>query len=70
MSIDLSFSKPIIFLKIFNFENKSNPSISNKLSCFKDFSRLKYFSFKNIQSNDYNLLTVNKKPNISSYILN
>ena len=47
MSIDLSFSKPIISRKIFNYEIKSNPSISNKLSCFKDFSSFKHFSFKN-----------------------
>ena len=37
MSIGLSFSKPIICLKIFNFEIKSNPSISKELSCFTDF---------------------------------
>ena len=40
MSIGLLFSNPIISFKIFNFENKSKPSRSNKLSCFK------YFSFK------------------------
>ena len=48
MLIDLSFFKPIIFLKIFNYKNKSNPSISNKLSCFIDFSRFKHFSFKTV----------------------
>ena len=42
MSIGLSFSKPIIFLKIFNYEIKSNPSIYNKLLCFKDFSKFKH----------------------------
>ena len=31
MLISLSFSKPIIFLKIFNFESKLNLFISNKL---------------------------------------
>ena len=41
------FSSAIIFLKTFNSEIKSNPSISNKLSCFKDFSSFKHFSFKN-----------------------
>ena len=46
MSIGLSFSKPIISFKIFNCENKSNSLISNKLSCFKDFSRFKHFSLK------------------------
>jgi len=40
MSIGLSLSNPIISLEIFNYENKSKPSRSNKLSCFK------YFSFK------------------------
>jgi len=58
MSIGLSFSKSIIFLKIFNFENKSNPSIS-ELSYFKHFSRFKIFSFKN--DSDFNFLTLNKK---------
>ena len=43
MSIGLSFFKPIISFKIFNFENKLNSSISNKLSYFKDFSRFKHF---------------------------
>lgn len=47
MSIGLSFSKQIISLRIFNYEIKSNPSISNKLSCFKDFLSFKHFSFKN-----------------------
>ena len=37
MSIGLSFSNPIISFKILNFENKSKPSRSNKLSCFKYF---------------------------------
>ena len=45
MSVGLSSSKPIIFLKIFNSENKSNSSIFNKLSCFKYFSMFKHFSF-------------------------
>ena len=70
MSIGLSFSKPIISLKIFNYENKSNSSLSNKLSCFKYFSRFKHFSFKNVQSSDFNFLTLCKKQKISSYILN
>jgi len=61
MSICLSFSKSIIYFKIFNSENKSNSSISNKLSCFKDFSKFKHFSFKNEQSNDFSLLTLHKK---------
>jgi len=52
MSISLSFFKPIVYLKIFNSENKSNPSISNKLSRFKYFSMFKHFSFKNVQSSD------------------
>ena len=47
MSIGLSFSKLVIFLKIFNYEIKSNSSMSNKLSCFKHFSRFKLFFFKN-----------------------
>ena len=47
MSIGLSSSKPIISLEIFNSEIKSNTSISNKLSCFKDFSSFKHFFFKN-----------------------
>ena len=34
MSIDISLSKPIISLKIFNYENKSNPSLYNKLYFF------------------------------------
>ena len=55
MLIGLLFSKPIIFLKIFNSKNKLNLSISNKLSYFKDFSRFKHFSFKNVQSSDFNL---------------
>ena len=46
MLIGLSFFKPRISLKIFNFEIKSNPSIS-KLSCFQDFSRFKHLSFIN-----------------------
>ena len=46
MSIGLSFFKPIISLKIFNYENKSNSSLSNKLLCFKDFSRLNIFVLK------------------------
>jgi len=70
MSIGLSFSKHIISLKIFNYGNKSNSSLSNKLSCFKDFSKFKHFSFKNVQSSDFNFLTLDKKQNISSYILN
>ena len=44
MSIGLSFSNPIISIKIFISENKSNSSRSNKLSCFKYFS-LKEDSF-------------------------
>ena len=40
MSIDLSFSNPIISFKIFNSENKSKPSKSNKLSCFKYFFKV------------------------------
>ena len=40
MLIDLSFFKPIIFLKVFNSEIKSNPSISNKLSYFNDFFKV------------------------------
>ena len=46
MSIHLSFSKPIISLKIFNFEIKLNSSISNKLSCFKNFSSFNHFFFQ------------------------
>jgi len=61
MSIGLSFFKPIISLKIFNYENKSNPSISKKLSCFKDFSRFKHFSLRKVQSTDFSFLTLNKK---------
>ena len=53
MSIDLSFSKSIISLKIFNYENKLNSSLSNKLSCFKDISRFKHFFVKM-----YNLVTL------------
>ena len=37
MSISLSLYKPIISLKIINYENKSNSSRYNKLSCFKYF---------------------------------
>jgi len=55
---NLSFFKPIISLKICNFENKS---ISNKLSYFKDFSRFKYFSLKNVKFSDFNFLALNKK---------
>ena len=40
MSIGLPFSNPIISFKIFNSENKSKPSKSNKLSCFKYFQGL------------------------------
>ena len=47
MSIGLSFFKPIIFFKIFNYKIKPNSSISKELSCFKDFSRFKHFFFKN-----------------------
>ena len=54
MSIGLSFSNPIISFKIFNFENKSKPSRSNKLSCFKYFSRFKHFSFKSTHPNNFN----------------
>jgi len=61
LSISLSFSKPIISLKIFNYENKSNSSRSNKLSCLEDFSIFKHFSFKNVQSRDCNFLTPHKK---------
>jgi len=50
MSIGLLFSKPVISLKIFNYENKSNLSLPNKLSCFKDFQSLSIFSFKSVQS--------------------
>ena len=52
--IGLSFSKLIISLKIFNSANKLNPSISNRLLCFKDFSMFKHFSFTNTQSSDFN----------------
>ena len=45
MSINLSFFK---FIIIFNLKNKSNSPIFKKLSCFKDFSRFKYFSFKDV----------------------
>jgi len=54
MSIDLSFFKLIISLKMFNYENKSNPSLSNKLSCFKDVARFKHFFFQKM----YNLVTL------------
>jgi len=70
MTIGLSFSKPIISLKIFNQENKSNPSLSNKLSHFKDFSTFKHFSFENLQSSDFYFLTLHKKQKIYSYLLN
>ena len=61
MSIDLLFSNPIISFKIFNSENKSNPSTSNKLLFFKDFSRFRHFSYKSVQSSNFNFLTLNKK---------
>jgi len=51
MLIGLSFSKPI----------KSNPSLFNTLSCFKEFSMCKHFSLKNVQCSDFNFLTLNKK---------
>ena len=70
MSISLSFSNLIISFKIFNSENKSKPSRSNKLSCFKDFSRFKHFCFKSTQPNNFKFLILNKKLKISSYILN
>ena len=70
MSIDLLFSNPIISFKIFDSENKSKPSRSNKLSCFKYFSRFKHFSFKSIQLNYFNFLILNKKSKIYLYILN
>ena len=62
MSIGLLFSNPIISFKIFNSENKSKPSRSNKLSCFKYFSRFKLFSFKSTQHNNFKFLILNKKP--------
>ena len=68
MLIDLSFYNPIISFKIFNSKNKSKPSRSNKLSCFKYFSKFKHFSFKSTQSNNFKFLILNKKPKISSYI--
>jgi len=70
MSIDLLFFKPIISMKIFNHESKSNPLISNILSCFKVFSKFKHFSFQIVQSSDFNFLILNKKSTIFSYILN
>jgi len=59
MSICLSLFKFKIFLKLSNYENKLNSSISNKLSCFKDHSRLKHFSFKSVQCNDFNFVILN-----------
>ena len=70
MSIGLSFFNPIISFKIFNSENKSKPSRSNKSSRFKYFSRFKHFSFKSTQPNNFKFLILNKKPKISSHILN
>jgi len=37
---------------MFNYENKSKPWRSKKLSCFKNSSRFRHFSFKNTWSND------------------
>ena len=45
MLIGFSFFKLIIFLRYLILS-----SIFNKLSCFKDFSKFKHFSFKNVQS--------------------
>jgi len=70
MLIDLSFFNLTISFKIFNSENKSKPSKSNKLSCLKYFSRFKHFSFKSTQPNNLKFLILNKKPKIFSYILN
>ena len=58
MSIDLVFFKPTIFFKIFNYGNKSNPSISKK--CYhvlKIFQGLSILFFKNVQSSNFNFLT-------------
>ena len=58
MSICLLFSNFIISFKIFNYENKSKLSRSNKLSCFKYFSKI------------YNLMTLifNTKLKIKNYL--
>jgi len=52
---------PIIFFKIINYENKYKSSRSNKLLCFKYFSKFKHFYLKNTQPNDFYFLILNKK---------
>jgi len=43
-----------------NSENKSKSLRSNKLLCFKYFSKLRHFSFKSTQPNYFSFLIVDK----------
>jgi len=62
MSIGLSFSKLIISLEIFNFEIKSNPSITYKLLLYYSSKLNKKFFFLNLNYLSTENSTLNYAP--------